>query len=208
MSTGSILRQLESLTQQDQYWCDITGMNVTLTRELHQIIRGFLIGVFVLLGDVTPTGDLTTCLFLCYRSVQLTCIPSHDLLLPVLVRSDGSLPLTSLSVTGCKRCVSFSVRERVSQYAPAVVAAASSASASSMGASRVPSLFCGPISDGPVPGSSVADIPVRSQSSFPGEATGVSPVSTEPAIASHLPLRKSTGSVPGKKTSKVLVGVT
>ena len=47
----------------------------------------------------------------------------------------------------------------VSQYAPAVVVAASQIPASSLGESKVPALFFGPVKEGPLPGSSVADIP-------------------------------------------------
>ena len=68
--------------------------------------------------------------FSCCGFDRLTCLQFHDLLLPVLVRCDGSLPLASLSVTGLERLVSSCVREGFSQFAPALMAAASQVHAS------------------------------------------------------------------------------
>ena len=118
---------------------------------------------------------------------------------PVLVSSGGSLPLTSLSFTGLERLLSSCVREGVRQHALAVVATASQVPVSSRRASRVPSLFCGPVGEGPVPGSSSADVHVRGQSCvlLEGAAVG-SLVSTEPAVGPSLPVKKSSGGVPGK----------
>ena len=52
----------------------------------------------------------------------------------------------------------------------------------------MPSLFCGPVSEGPVPGSLAADVPVRGQSVPLRGAVVGSPVSTEPAAGPSLPL--------------------
>ena len=134
----------------------------------------------------------------CCRSVKLTCLQFHDLLLLVLVNSDGGFPLKCLIVTGLKRLVSSCVREGVSQHVPSLIAAASEFTASSLGVSRVPSRYCGQISEGPVPESSVADVPVRSQSFLPGGAAVGSLFSTEPAIGPSLSRRKKFGSIPGK----------
>ena len=134
--------------------------------------------------------------FLCSRSVQLTFLQFHDLFLPVLLRSDGSLRLTSLSVLGLERLVSSCLRwgKPVCSCCPAVVAAASQVCFVS-GASRLSSLFCGPVSEGPVPGSSVADVPIRSQPSVLGGAAVGSPLSSEACIGPPVALRKSTGAI-------------
>ena len=140
---------------------------------------------------------------LCRRSVQFTCCHSSDLLFPVLVGNDGSLRLPSLSVTGVECLVSGCVRDGFNQYAAAPVAAASQVPALSLWASRVPSLFGGPVSEGAVLGSFVAGVPVSSQSSLPGGTAVESLVSTEPAVCPLLPSRKSIVAPPGEKLAKI-----
>ena len=140
--------------------------------------------------------------FSCCRPVQLTFLHSQELLLRVFVHSDGSLPLSSLSVTGLEGFVSSCAREKVSQYAPALVAAFFHVRDSPMGTSRVPPLLCGRVSEDPLPGLSFADVPVLGQSIHPGRVGVELPVSIEPVAGPPPPLKKTTVATSGKKILK------
>ena len=87
----------------------------------------------------------------------------------------------------------------VSHYAPVVAAAASQVPVLSLGASRVPSFFFGPLSKCSVPGSSIADVSVLGQFSFPGGAAVGSLVSTNLSAGPPLSVRKSTGAISSEK---------
>ena len=82
MPTGSVLRELERLIQQDKYWCDITEIIKLLTRELYQTIRDFLVSILIFVKNLFSSKDLTRCLFWRCRPVQLPCSHLPDLLFP------------------------------------------------------------------------------------------------------------------------------
>ena len=88
----------------------------------------------------------------------------------VLVRQDGALPLSSLTVPGLEHLVKTCVREGVSQSAPAVLAAASHVPSLFGGASRVAAAS---VSGVPVvEGASVGDPPVVAEPSQGGSTSG------------------------------------
>ena len=63
----------------------------------------------------------------------------------------------------------------------------------------MPPLFCGPVSEGSEPKSSVADVPVRGQfSALLVGATVGSHASTDPTAGTSLPVKKSSRAVTGK----------
>ena len=113
--------------------------------------------------------------------IQTTCPDFQIRLFHDSVCSDWSLPLSGLKVTDLEGFVSSWLREGVNQYALAVVAAASQVAASFEGISSAPFLYYRLASEGSVPGSFIAVIPVIGQPSPSGGATVGWLVLTEPA---------------------------
>ena len=106
----TVQSHLESLLRMNEHWCDITGMSEQLAYELHQTVRGTY-GMYLCSSFFIFVHFLLLLSFdhflLSARPLSSSCVVfgSLSFRFSVLVRQDGALPLSSLTVPGLEHLV-------------------------------------------------------------------------------------------------------